>query len=110
MWLVYTLWFPPSTLSFFFFFFNDTPTPEIYPLPQHAPFPICPPKLRLQLRLFRLSPRAALPRSLKSPNRGRAARGERSEEHTSELQSLRHLVCRLLLAKKKKKEKDSPES
>src|SRR5437899_4680090 len=31
---------------------------------------------------------------------------ERSEEHTSELQSLRHLVCRLLLEKKKKKEND----
>src|SRR5205814_8835679 len=30
---------------------------------------------------------------------------ERSEEHTSELQSLRHLVCRLLLEKKKKKKK-----
>src|SRR5947199_3764539 len=30
---------------------------------------------------------------------------ERSEEHTSELQSLRHLVCRLLLEKKKKKNK-----
>src|SRR5205814_4664974 len=30
----------------------------------------------------------------------------RSEEHTSELQSLRHLVCRLLLEKKKKKEKE----
>src|ERR1035441_10570467 len=30
----------------------------------------------------------------------------RSEEHTSELQSLRHLVCRLLLEKKKKKKKD----
>src|SRR5205814_9528210 len=29
---------------------------------------------------------------------------DRSEEHTSELQSLRHLVCRLLLEKKKKKE------
>src|SRR5215831_8369673 len=29
----------------------------------------------------------------------------RSEEHTSELQSLRHLVCRLLLEKKKKTEK-----
>src|ERR1035441_9161920 len=27
---------------------------------------------------------------------------KRSEEHTSELQSLRHLVCRLLLAKKKR--------
>src|SRR5436853_5494324 len=41
---------------------------------------------------------------------GRAVAGQgavlstlRSEEHTSELQSLRHLVCRLLLEKKKKK-------
>src|SRR2546425_4509871 len=32
-----------------------------------------------------------------------AARGSRSEEHTSELQSLAYLVCRLLLEKKKKK-------
>src|SRR5258705_8937954 len=32
-------------------------------------------------------------------------RRSRSEEHTSELQSLRHLVCRLLLEKKKKKKK-----
>src|SRR5438045_7617391 len=30
----------------------------------------------------------------------------RSEEHTSELQSLRHLVCRLLLEKKKKKQRN----
>src|SRR5262245_65039255 len=34
-------------------------------------------------------------------HRGAEARG-RSEEHTSELQSLRHLVCRLLLEKKNK--------
>src|SRR5262245_64694837 len=33
----------------------------------------------------------------------------RSEEHTSELQSLRHLVCRLLLEKKKKITKIQPE-
>src|SRR5437899_11505713 len=33
---------------------------------------------------------------------GSGALGDRSEEHTSELQSLRHLVCRLLLEKKKK--------
>src|ERR1035441_10807503 len=33
--------------------------------------------------------------------RRRSARDQRSEEHTSELQSLRHLVCRLLLEKKK---------
>src|SRR5262245_65224829 len=31
---------------------------------------------------------------------------ERSEEHTSELQSLRHLVCRLLLEKKNEKKKN----
>src|SRR5687768_17726566 len=32
----------------------------------------------------------------------------RSEEHTSELQSRLHLVCRLLLEKKKKKKKHTP--
>src|SRR2546425_5210561 len=35
--------------------------------------------------------------------RGRAHYRARSEEHTSELQSLAYLVCRLLLEKKKKK-------
>src|ERR1035438_10730292 len=39
----------------------------------------------------------------KLPFRIRLAIATRSEEHTSELQSLRHLVCRLLLEKKKKK-------
>src|SRR5262245_63861140 len=34
-------------------------------------------------------------------------RHARSEEHTSELQSLRHLVCRLLLEKKKKTDKQN---
>src|SRR5437899_6661648 len=40
------------------------------------------------------------------PHRARGPRAPRarSEEHTSELQSLRHLVCRLLLEKKKKGE------
>src|SRR5438045_7083842 len=47
-----------------------------------------------QLRLLRLIERAHP--EVKYP---------RSEEHTSELQSLRHLVCRLLLEKKKKKNK-----
>src|SRR2546426_8537279 len=36
----------------------------------------------------------------------RIRRGERSEEHTSELQSPCNLVCRLLLEKKKKKRRD----
>src|SRR5437899_9685974 len=39
-----------------------------------------------------------------SPPCRASAEPTRSEEHTSELQSLRHLVCRLLLEKKKKKE------
>src|ERR1035441_4717466 len=37
------------------------------------------------------------------PSRSKRLCSTRSEEHTSELQSLRHLVCRLLLEKKKKK-------
>src|SRR5258705_3024792 len=37
----------------------------------------------------------------------RTATFTRSEEHTSELQSLRHLVCRLLLEKKKKRGSDT---
>src|SRR5262245_62654055 len=41
--------------------------------------------------------------------RRRRAETERSEEHTSELQSLRQLVCRLLLEKKKKKYQRQPE-
>src|SRR5438552_6947451 len=37
-----------------------------------------------------------------------AAAMDRSEEHTSELQSPDHLVCRLLLEKKKKNNNDQP--
>src|SRR5262245_62904502 len=40
----------------------------------------------------------------RSATRSEICRTARSEEHTSELQSLRHLVCRLLLEKKKKKQ------
>src|SRR5258705_6525990 len=44
-----------------------------------------------------------LPRARTRPSCGERQQELRSEEHTSELQSLRHLVCRLLLEKKKKK-------
>src|SRR5205814_7759292 len=43
---------------------------------------------------------------IRSARRARRGVVGRSEEHTSELQSLRHLVCRLLLEKKKKKKKN----
>src|SRR5437899_9997178 len=50
------------------------------------------------------------PGSCSATARGSAAGSRtRSEEHTSELQSLRHLVCRLLLEKKKKKKKNEHE-
>src|SRR3712207_6976298 len=46
---------------------------------------------------------AAAPRVEDDPlARGDVGRGDRSEEHTSELQSRQYLVCRLLLEKKKK--------
>src|SRR5262245_62545918 len=61
--------------------------------------------------LFRSQPRGASELEVEDqdqPRRGPfrgggVGLGLRSEEHTSELQSLRHLVCRLLLEKKKKK-------
>src|SRR6202051_5392204 len=70
------------------FFFNDTATTEIYTLSLHDALPI--------------SPRKA-PSCETRRTRGTGARrpAPRSEEHTSELQSHEHLVCRLLLEKQK---------
>src|SRR5258705_4587076 len=52
---------------------------------------------------FRFGPEASLEQAT-AMTRAAAAATIRSEEHTSELQSLRHLVCRLLLEKKKNHE------
>src|SRR5262249_60478679 len=94
-----------SHLSYSFFFFNDTATTEIYTLSLHDALPIY---QGWQLR-------AVLPRRdpmiLFWKGHGVHERPQqfvhtvtfRSEEHTSELQSLTNLVCRLLLEKKKKK-------
>src|SRR2546422_8883385 len=79
------------------FFFNDTATTEIYTLSLHDALPIC-------LRSGPVCSTTSARRSISS-GRGRirrsASRWQRSEEHTSELQSRLHLVCRLLLEKKK---------
>src|SRR5436853_3116366 len=58
--------------------------------------------LRGDLRREPPHPRGRRPVRARRLRRARTGR-LRSEEHTSELQSLRHLVCRLLLEKKKKK-------
>src|SRR5205809_6080773 len=89
-----------------FFFFNDPATTQIYTLSLHDALPIShrehevgrvveeapeggDPVLRLQVEV--------------PEDEGRDRHLPRSEEHTSELQSRLHLVCRLLLEKKKKK-------
>src|SRR5215813_15651741 len=81
----------------YFFFFNDTATTEIYTLSLHDALPI-------SAAVARLGPGLAQPDwAGRHPRRLRTHR--RSEEHTSELQSRPHLVCRLLLEKKKKNSK-----
>src|SRR2546422_3972495 len=99
---------------FSFFFFNDTATTEIYTLSLHDALPISPKEkgleswefLKRRLKeLNLLGPHPLVYRSKVNCLRI-CAHGPiavvRSEEHTSELQSRLHLVCRLLLEKKKK--------
>src|SRR3712207_7730249 len=91
------------------FFFNDTATTEIYTLSLHDALPIWHNKGTALGRLGRYEDAlAAFDRALAlrpdDPNtwHNKGLALERSEEHTSELQSRQYLVCRLLLEKKKK--------
>src|SRR5687767_15819398 len=95
-----------------FFFFNDTATTEIYTLSLHDALPIC-----TQVGIIGAGPAGLLLSRLLAlrgidsvvlENRSREyVEARRSEEHTSELQSLAYLVCRLLLEKKKKQKNTS---
>src|SRR5689334_24145884 len=91
-------------MIFSLFFFNDTSTTEIYTLSLHDALPIFRRSRSIQRRLRICSSQA--PSAVGFFSRSRPSRAEanvswRSEEHTSELQSQFHLVCRLLLEKKK---------
>src|SRR2546421_9560018 len=102
-----------SLLTLFFFFFNDTATTEIYTLSLHDALPISGPRLRAARapravtlgRLVGAWLPVAILFAVAPPigYRWDQAIVQRSEEHTSELQSRSDLVCRLLLEKKKKK-------
>src|SRR2546430_398988 len=108
----------------FFFFFNDPAPPEISPLPLHDPLPISPPWAGRNSRLHIIGVSvsdttaetttamvkvSANSRNMRPTSPVMNSRGmntaisdtvsERSEEHTSELQSQSNLVCRLLLEK-----------
>src|SRR5258708_28248029 len=91
-----------ALLHFLLFFFNDTATTEIYTLSLHDALPISPETLLHSLARSRLNfdvdqKRAFIDRT----DADEQVQLARSEEHTSELQSPDHLVCRLLLEKKK---------
>src|SRR3712207_8449188 len=90
-----------------FFFFNDTATPEISPLPQPDSLPISPaPRSSAGSRTPSTSCATSstpwpAPSPASRPCWPSSSTLGRSEEHTSELQSRQYLVCRLLLEKKK---------
>src|SRR5437016_8292600 len=94
------------------FFFNDPSPPEIYTLSLHDALPILTGTMRPwkpAARRFATTAPPTLngsrdaPITATLPGSRNGASDPRSEEHTSELQSLTNLVCRLLLEKKKKK-------
>src|SRR5438874_4634477 len=79
------------------FFYNDTATTDIYTLSLHDALPIS------EIVYSAIHETLCTRRSLGArPDSVRRRTESRSEEHTSELQSRRDLVCRLLLEKKKK--------
>src|SRR5262245_62602819 len=93
---------------FLLFFFTDPATTETYTLSLHDALPIFLDHARDgqrvvggELREQPLPHRQKLAGAMQITQISHRFSG-RSEEHTSELQSLRHLVCRLLLEKKKK--------
>src|SRR3989449_3114374 len=111
------------TIKIYLFFFNDTAPPEIYTLSLHDALPICLLQRELRDRQDLIVPQILLAllklrRLVDVDHLVGKARGRirahhmielprfvadlllRSEEHTSELQSRLHLVCRLLLEKK----------
>src|SRR3989449_4231342 len=98
-----------------FFFFNDTATTEIYTLSLHDALPISSRRaansaLKTMPRIVESAPNRIVISNMITTYGGTDPIGlppstsgqSRSEEHTSELQSRLHLVCRLLLEKKKK--------
>src|SRR2546429_3570406 len=90
----------PYTLYYNFFFFNDTATTEIYTLSLHDALPIWNPHVH-RLGGQRKRRQAADSQHHQKARHSHGLSSIRSEEHTSELQSRLHLVCRLLLEKKK---------
>src|SRR5205823_11805082 len=106
-----------TSYSLIFFFFPDPTTTELYTLSLHDALPICTsgcwarnaasPGYGVRYPSLVISEGSRRSTSASDGGywrRSSVNRSSRSEEHTSELQSLAYLVCRLLLEKKKKKQ------
>src|SRR5258708_27027592 len=87
-------------ITLIFFFFNDTATTEIYTLSLHDALPIFHHHVRALRGQHGRDDQLKRTLMIELAVCVRIARTKRSEEHTSELQSPDHLVCRLLLEKK----------
>src|SRR5205823_14306436 len=99
------------------FIYTDTATSDTYTLSLHDALPISPPgkphryffklyALKSKLDLKPGASKQEVEQAIQGSTLAKAEwMGKRSEEHTSELQSLAYLVCRLLLEKKKKNKK-----
>src|SRR5689334_23508950 len=85
----------------FLFFFNDAATTEIYTLSLHDALPISAIEKTVAGLLKGNQPKLAAFGLAEGGVALTSLQPGRSEEHTSELQSQFHLVCRLLLEKKK---------
>src|SRR5689334_24144284 len=86
-------------------FLNDPATTQIYTLSLHDALPISPNSAAVSANWKRRARSCTASCAKRKPApraRPRVRLPRRSEEHTSELQSQFHLVCRLLLEKKKK--------
>src|SRR5437870_10339440 len=91
-------------ISNFFFFLRDTAPTEIYTLSLHDALPISWPTARMLM--CRQKSLSGSESNITTRKTSKPPRTSRSEEHTSELQSRGHLVCRLLLEKKKDNRED----
>ena len=104
LYYLFFLFYSSVLLLFFFFFFNDTATTEIYTFPYTTLF------RSIVVDVADVPPsnifNSAAVEVTFVPPISRVVT-DRSEEHTSELQSPCNLVCRLLLEKKKKIHKNT---
>src|SRR3989449_8062499 len=98
-----SLMFTVFTNFFSLFFFNDTATTEIYTLSLHDALPILDvANASIYDGASSVAEAVLMAHAATERTEVVVSHGVRSEEHTSELQSRLHLVCRVLLEKKKK--------